>query len=241
MREWAQLRYNRPVQQTEVAKSRACASIATPIVETMILEPRIALHEILIMALKYSGPQFLSKIFAALCSSVRTKLAKTAQYLLKSREKVDSFNKALVMLLRQFLDVHQKNCFFVQPVANNYNKQVHCSKQMFLASLILWLKHVGAIKSWVTTPEKVSRLSKSWRVAENLHWLCARALKPFQYDMKVKRPTFPPTHAPLVCIPGWRSLFVNKISTLMPNEASRTVKDLPRKIAAIKNGLWLVI
>lgn len=82
-------------QNSKLTRAILCAKVTAPIVVNRIfLKHWNASYNIPIPILLYSGTQFVSKCYAALCLSVGTKLFTTTEYHLQARGKV-GFSKPL--------------------------------------------------------------------------------------------------------------------------------------------------
>lgn len=95
-------------------------------VSVVVLENRIMSYGIPRATVTDSGSQFVSKIFAALCASVGTKLATTTECHPQATGQVERLSKTLVARLRHYISEHQTSWdTYVQPLTYGCNTQVH--------------------------------------------------------------------------------------------------------------------
>lgn len=99
-----------------IIKKTNCYSKLTPsipLTKTAALPVAIAVHDNSIMSydvpkavMKNNDPRFVSKLFAAPCASMNTKLATITEYHSNANGQVESFTKTLVARLRHYIGEH---------------------------------------------------------------------------------------------------------------------------------------
>lgn len=73
-----------------------------------------------------NGYQFTSKVFAALCASLRTKQETTTEYHLQCNGQVEWYCRKLATRLPHYKDEHQQDWdIFIKPLTYAYNTPVH--------------------------------------------------------------------------------------------------------------------
>lgn len=84
-----------------------CTKTTALEVAMVAMEKCIMPYDIPKTILTDSGPHFVSKFLAALCSSVETKLARTTEYHPHANVQLERFSTALVARLRHYIGEHQ--------------------------------------------------------------------------------------------------------------------------------------
>ena len=85
-----------------------------------------------------NGPQFESKLFAAICQFLGVKHSTTTAYHPQTNGQTERYNRTLVERLRHYVSDHQKSWDeYVQPLTYAYNIQVHRSTGTTPYSLVL--------------------------------------------------------------------------------------------------------
>lgn len=158
-----------------------------PVNVTIFLVHRIVSSRISNTVSSETGPEFVSKFFAALSVLSKTKTVPSTDYHMPSNWLVKMYNKTLMAHLRHFINKRQTNLdLFDQPITKGYRAQLHLITQTSLFSLVTSQKLPRALVAQNATTNDSSQLCSTQaklRVVERFRQPQKRVL--------IKRPARP--------------------------------------------------